>query len=95
MQQTITFDLLPQAVGSLLREVQEIRRIIEAQNGPAPVAKEEILDIKGAAKFLNISEQTIYQKGDRLPRRKRFGKLYFLRSELEVYMAEGKIYSKK
>jgi predicted DNA-binding transcriptional regulator AlpA len=86
----LTFDQLPQAIYSLTCEVQELRRVIE-QNDSSPKSKsEEILDRVEAAKFLGIAEQTIYQLGNRLPRRKRFGKLYFLRSELETYLKEGK-----
>ena len=83
----ITFEQLPQAIYSLTCEVQELRKLIE---GTTPAAKsEEILDRKAAAKFLGIAEQTIYQMGDRLPRRKRFGKLVFLRSELEEFVING------
>lgn len=51
---------------------------------------EELLDRKAAAKFLGIAEQTIYQMGNKLPRRKRFGKLVFLKSELEEFIITGK-----
>lgn len=84
----ITFEQLPQAIYSLTCEVQELRKLIESST-PVPNA-EEILDRKAAAKFLGIAEQTIYQLGDRLPRRKRFGKLVFLRSELEQFIITGK-----
>jgi predicted DNA-binding transcriptional regulator AlpA len=55
---------------------------------------QEFYTLKQAAKFLNISEQTIYQNIQKIPHSKRFGKLYFLRSELEVYLTEGKVRSK-
>ncbi|MCF2506857.1 helix-turn-helix domain-containing protein [Dyadobacter sp. CY107] len=84
----ITFEQLPQAIYSLTCEVQELRKLIEAA-APLPQAV-EILDRKGAAKFLGISEQTIYQMGDKLPRRKRFGKLVFLKSELAEFIITGK-----
>lgn len=84
----ITFEQLPQAIYSLTCEVQELRKLIEASS-PTP-QPEEILDRKAAAKFLGIAEQTIYQMGDKLPRRKRFGKLVFLRSELEEFVINGK-----
>lgn len=83
----ITFDQLPQAIYSLTCEVQELRKLIEGA-AVAPQA-EELLDRKAAAKFLGIAEQTIYQMGDKLPRRKRFGKLVFLRSELEEFVING------
>jgi predicted DNA-binding transcriptional regulator AlpA len=87
-QTLITFDQLPQAIYSLTCEVQELRKLIE---GAAPSTQaEEILDRKSAAKFLGIAEQTIYQMGNKLPRRKRFGKLIFLKSELEEFIINGK-----
>ncbi len=88
IEKTITFDQLPQAIYSLTCEVQELRKLIE---GTVPTTQaEEILDRRAAAKFLGIAEQTIYQMGNKLPRRKRFGKLVFLKSELEEFIITGK-----
>jgi len=53
------------------------------------------LTVKQAADYLGVSQQTIYQNIRRIPHSKRFGKLYFLRSDLDLYLAEGKIDVKK
>ena len=53
------------------------------------------LNIKQASEFLGVADQTIYQNIKKIPHSKRFGKLYFLRSELEQYLAEGKVGTKK
>ena len=42
-----------------------------------------------AAEFLGIAEQTIYQNIKKVPHRKRFGRLYFFKSELLAYI-DGK-----
>jgi len=84
----ITFDQLPQAIYSLTCEVKELRRLLEGSTPSTPT--EEILNRKQAAEFLGIAEQSIYQMGDRLPRRKRFGKLVFLKSELHEFLINGK-----
>ena len=55
----------------------------------------EPLTVKQAATYLGVSQQTIYQNIRRIPHSKRFGKLYFLRSDLDLYLAEGKIDVKK
>jgi len=84
----ITFDQLPEAIYSLTCEVKELRKLIEGGTSITP--SEEIFNRKQAAEFLGIAEQTIYQMGNRLPRRKRFGKLVFLKSELEEFIINGK-----
>ncbi|WP_025764995.1 helix-turn-helix transcriptional regulator [Dyadobacter tibetensis] len=83
----LTFDQLPEAVYSLTCEVQKLRQLLEATNQVQ--SGEEFFDRKAAAKFLGVSDQTIYQLGEKLPRRKRFGKLVFLKSELEDYLING------
>lgn len=56
--------------------------------GPAP--DEEIpLTIAEASKFLGISKQTIYQNIARIPHKKRFGRLYFFRTQLTEYLNAG------
>lgn len=52
-------------------------------------------NIKQAAEFLGVADQTIYQNIKKIPHSKRFGKLYFRRSELEAYLADGKVNTKK
>ena len=42
-----------------------------------------------AAKYLGIAKQTLYQNIEKVPHTKRFGKLYFLQSDLENYLKGG------
>ena len=63
----------------------------EKLGGNSHASDSEPLDVKRAATFLGISQQTIYQNIGKIPHSKRFGKLYFLRSELEAYLADGKV----
>ena len=57
----------------------------------APATDEETpLNVEQAAEFLGVSKQTIYQNIARLPKKKRFGRLYFFRSELAEYLNAGK-----
>lgn len=51
--------------------------------------EEKPLNVEQAAEFLGISKQTVYQNIDRLPRIKRFGRLFFLKSELVVFLQAG------
>ena len=55
---------------------------------PAPAA-DDFLSLKEAAEFLSVAPQTIYQNIKRIPHHKRFGKLYFKRSELVAYLEQG------
>ena len=72
------------------------RKFEEIQSQPTTAKNsDEHLTIKQAAEFLEVSQQTIYQNIKKIPHAKRFGKLYFLRSELEEYLASGKVKSSK
>jgi hypothetical protein len=55
-----------------------------------PTLDEEIpLNVEAAAKLLGISKQTVYQNIERIPHKKRFGKLYFFRNELLAFLKDG------
>ncbi|MBO0938700.1 helix-turn-helix domain-containing protein [Fibrella sp. HMF5335] len=58
----------------------------EHRTGPD---EEKPLNVAKAAEFLDISEQTVYQNIKKIPHRKRFGRLYFLKSELIAYLEAG------
>lgn len=60
---------------------------------PPPPA-DDFLSLKEAAQFLHVAEQTMYQNIKHIPHQKRFGKLYFKRSELEAYLEEGRVAQK-
>lgn len=55
----------------------------------SPLADDKPLSVTEAADFLGIAEQTIYQNVKRIPHRKRFGRLYFIKSELLDFL-DGK-----
>ena len=63
-----------------------------------PLAKEsqdeddDLLDVRGASKLLNLSIQTVYGKSSRneLPTMKIGKRLYFSKSELIEYIKKGK-----
>lgn len=57
---------------------------------PSPASIDESpLSVQQAAEFLDISKQTVYQNIDKIPHKKRFGRLYFLKSELVAYLEAG------
>lgn len=55
---------------------------------PAP-DEETPLTVVEASKFLGVSKQTVYQNITRIPHKKRFGRLYFFRSQLTEYLNAG------
>ena len=71
----------------------ELDRKFEEINAKSTIQSttEKTLNLSEAAEYLGVAEQTIYQNIKKIPHSKRFGKLYFLRSELEQYLAEGKV----
>ena len=56
---------------------------------PPPPAEDDFLILKDAAEFLGVANQTMYQNVRRIPHYKRFGKLYFKRSDLMKYLEDG------
>lgn len=93
MTENLTFDLLPQAVVMLTKEVSELKRLlIEKQEQTSPEQPEELLTVQEAAKFLNLAVATIYSKVSRneLPVMKRSKRLYFSSNELMEYLKEGR-----
>lgn len=91
---TITFELLPQAVTILTKEVSELKRlIISKQEQPQVDDSKQLLSIDEAADFLGLSKPTIYSKCSRgeLPYMKRSKRLYFSRTELIEYIKAGRV----
>jgi len=68
------------------------RRALSEQAGKSEMAKTEFLNLKEAAKYLNLANQTIYglTSKNEIPFLKRGKKLYFKKSELENWINEGK-----
>ena len=87
-----SFDQLPEAVDYLVKEVSQLRLLINHQSDSTSTTS-KLLDIKGAADFLGLSIPTIYGKVSRreLPFMKRGNRLYFDSSELLEYIKEGRV----
>jgi excisionase family DNA binding protein len=91
-QQNLTFDQLPNAVSSLIQKMESIERLLTEKTTPTPKDQKELLSMKEAAKFLNLSTATIYSKVSRreLPVLKQNNRLYFMQSELMDYLKAGR-----
>ncbi len=92
----ITFEKLPQAVKTLIKEVGELKEILTNQrqnNTQEP--QEKLLSVSETAIFLNLTVPTIYSKVSRgdLPYMKRGKRLYFSQIELLNYIKQGKVKS--
>jgi excisionase family DNA binding protein len=87
----ITFDKLPEAVSLLLEKVTRIENLL---NGPPlqQPEQDEPLNIKRAAKFLDLAVPTVYSKVSRkeIPVNKQGKRLYFYKSELEEWIRQGR-----
>ncbi len=90
--QNITFETLPAAVSQLLLEVENLKSLITGQRSEPSQAQNEFLTVEQAADFLNLAYATIYAKvGQReIPHCKRGKRLYFLKSDLEKWIKEGR-----
>lgn len=84
----LTFDQLPKAIIQLYDKLEGIEQLLlERQTPPPPT--DDYLNLKDSAKFCHVAEQTMYQNVKRIKHSKRFGKLYFKRSDLVAYLEEG------
>lgn len=94
MNEFISFENLPKAVGQLAEKLESIEAfLMDKLQEPAPKAQEEqLLTVEQAAKFLGLSIATIYSKVSRgeLPVMKRSKRLYFSNLELIAYLKEGR-----
>jgi len=91
-KQILTFDQLPNAVSCLIQKMEAIERLLTEKNPTQNQVQKELLSIKEAAKFLNLSQATIYSKVSRreLPCMKQNNRLYFIQSELMNYLKAGR-----
>ncbi len=93
MENSLTFDQLPQAVAMLTKEVSELKKLLlqKSDQQTTPPA-EQLLDVQQAADFLNLSVPTVYSKVSRgeLPVMKRGKKLHFSSTELMQYLKDGR-----
>lgn len=93
MTENLTFEQLPEAVTILTKEVGELKRLLlEKKDHQNLNETEKLLDVEGAAKFLNLTAPTIYSKVSRneLPYMKKSKRLYFSSVELMNYLKDGK-----
>lgn len=89
----LTFESLPQAVTTLLNEVKELKSLLTGYSTPKVIEEQEqLLSVKEAADFLNLSVPTIYSKVNRaeLPSMKQGNRLYFSNKELTEYIKAGR-----
>jgi len=90
-QDEITFDKLPEAVAYLIKEVSQLRKIVEERQKPI-ISKRVAIGIDEACKIIMKAKPTVYtlvQKG-LLPCYKNGKKLYFYEDELSDWIARGK-----
>lgn len=90
-----SFDSLPQVVQALNAKIDNITSLL--QSTKQNVQQSDLLTIKDAANFLNLSVNTLYGKVSRreIPFMKQGNRLYFSKTELVDYIKSGKILSKK
>jgi len=89
--ENMTFDRVPDALAHLIRQVDEIRAVIDTrlENKEAPTEELKLDGDKALAQYLNCSVQTVHA----LKRRKaitfhRMGRrCYYLRSEIDKDLA--------
>jgi len=93
MENSLTFDQLPQAVAMLTKEVSELKQLLlQKSDQQITIPSEQLLNVKEAADFLNLSVPTVYSKVSRgeLPVMKRGKKLHFSKTELMQYLKDGR-----
>lgn len=91
--ENLTFEKLPLAVELLIKEVNELKKILtEEKEQQKKEFQEKFLTINEASEFLNISVPTIYSKVSKneLPVMKRGKRLYFSNIELQEYLKQGR-----
>lgn len=88
----ITFDQLPEVVSKLSTEVSEIKRLLLEQSSESNYDPEQLLTIKEAGEFLNLSVPTLYSKVQRaeIPVCKQGNRLYFSKLELLNWVKSGR-----
>ena len=89
--ETLTFDQLPHAVSLLLEKVSHLEQLLNEKEMLSS-GTEHPIDVKEAARFLNIAVQTLYGKVSRkeIPVNKQGKHLHFYISELEVWLRKGR-----
>ena len=88
----ITFDKLPQAVGYLTEQMEQIRQMVAALQPQASSDKHRLLEIDEACKITRKAKPTIYTLARKglIPAYKRGKKLYFYEDELLQWIESGR-----
>ena len=91
----IDYNNLPMAVNFLINQINELKEQLKESarfNVPKVSDKEEILIADDVARLLKVTIGTIRTKtsNGELPSMKRFGKNYYLKSEIISYLKEGR-----
>lgn len=90
-QNEITFDKLPEAVAYLIKEISQLRKLVEEKQKPT-IAKRIPIGIDEACEIIKKAKPTVYtlvRKG-LLPCYKHGKKLYFYEDELLECIAKGR-----
>jgi len=87
----LNFEQMPMAIVTLIEKVEKLEKIVSEKSN-IPEQTERFLTVEEAAKLLNITKQTIYEKVSRgeLPVMKRGKRLYFSDIELYEYLKGGR-----
>ena len=90
-KETVTFDKLPEAVGYLIEQVIELKKMVAELQPPAS-DKHVLVEIEDACRIIRKAKPTIYtlvRKG-LLPAYKKGKKLYFYEDELLSWIENGR-----
>lgn len=94
MTDNLTFDQLPKAVKNLVEEVNELRNLLLSMEPRVNNQPEQWLDLNDLIKYdpEKRTKPTWYSKISRneVPYYKRGKKVYFLKSEIDEWLREGK-----
>lgn len=88
-KQPLSFDQLPTLIYELSEKVDTLSAQLQSLRETGTIAhsgEEPALDTDQAATVLGIAKQTLYQRIKDIPHTRRFGRLYFFRSELLAYL---------
>ncbi len=93
--ENLTFDLLPKAIQNLTNEVSELKSLLlDKQEQPTNEQAEKWLDLNELIQYdpEKRTKPTWYSKISRneVPHYKRGKKIYFLKSEIDEWLKEGK-----
>jgi excisionase family DNA binding protein len=87
----MTFDKLPEAVAFLIKEITQIKELVECKQNPQPVKRVPI-SIEETCRIIGKAKPTVYTlvRKRLLPCYKNGKKLYFFEDELLEWISKGK-----